>query len=1763
MKKFKISGIETTGLTPDPTETISYEREITFSKFRDSTQMIDLDLEDNQVVEVIFESEGQDKIWLLTASEVPEFFNLNTISRSGEEIRVEINPNIEVEESVSRGGIFKKLVAKIIRVFAKKAITVSVKELAKRVDEKLEQGPGLFAVEGDFQLRRISKIAESTRPYFLFLHGTASSTKQSFGHITQSLDGLIWKEIQAKYPGQILAFEHETLTKSPLENVVDFMKFLPADQLISLHIMSQSRGGMIGDLLAILDRRSQNMSFFELSKDAYDNLGRTEDKKLIEEIETLCKTVHVQVDKFVRVACPAYGSMLASKRLNIYINVIFNLLARAIPVAMPFMMALKELLVAVVEQKDNEDALPGMEVQNPESPFIQILNNPSILVNTPLTVVSGNATLRNTDSFIAFIVARLFFLQKSDLIVQTESERQGAIRAMPIQLLIDEHGEVDHFHYFSNSSSVQAITNAIKTDTGPITGFVTYSMQSQEILQRSRGIEHGQLLLIPKEYTKPVIFLLPGIMGSTIYDEDDKIWLNYGRIVTGDLKKLKNLDKMESKSVIRTSYEEFCDEFKPDFDIYTFHFDWRNPIKAAAERFNKLIESEISKIDHPIKIVAHSMGGLVIRYFATNYPATWKKLNDLPGFKCLLLGTPWNGSYAIAHVFSGQSSIIKSLATLDVTVSKRTLLEMFTTFPGILQLLPTDKTDHDFTSPTVWADFSNAVATNWPIPSNESIQENIVGYQNSLKVDPAHPIDFSNVIYIAGKSDETVKSYRIKDTWLGNKIRFEATTMGDGSVTWESGIPPEVRKLQAVYYVLTEHGKLCADDKILNGYRDLLLNGTTTIFSKTPLVAREAETVFEIEDIPISTNDLQDLENNILQIDNEKVVQEIERPNLMVDVCNGDLFHASYPLLVGHFNNDGFMGAEKVVDTYLNGALSLRYKTGIYPKKVGSNEVLLFEDQNPKGAIIIGMDEIGTLTIFNLAKSVELGVLNYAIQEHERMTPGNEKKTLGMSTLLVGSGYGGLSIESSARAILQGVQNANAKMISQTNGICLPIDRVEFIELYEDRAIQCFYLINKLASDSFVNFKIQLGEPRIRKLSGVRSRMLVDQQADWWQRVTVTRVTETDGRSAIKYSANTGSAREELRTVLSQNVFIESLLNSMSKSAQWKPELAKSIFEILIPNDFKDSIRNQQKVLWVLDEYTAMYPWELLHDTTDYSVPLAVNAGMIRQLATGNFETKIRPALTESALVIGEPNVGATLSSLPGAKKEALLVADLLKVNGFNVTTSINQESGQIIQSLFSGEYKMIHLAGHGIYQKGNPIESGMIIGPGVYLTSAEIHQLSATPDIVFINCCYLGTVNSEDEHLTQDRYKLAASLGVELIQKGVKVVIAAGWAVDDEAALAFANKFYEEMFAGENFGDAVRAARQVCFDRFKHTNTWGAYQCYGDYSYKIRDKQKQQSSAKSPYFMSREAEIDIDNVFKKAQTGWYSNTHLLEELQNISIRIENAGLVEAALIESEANAYYELGQYEIARSKMQKILKLEDANFSVALLQNYCHLRVKNSIEQFKVHPDQPEVFAAQIQEVIHDLESLTKWGSRNEWNLLIGSAYKRLAIIYAHPSDILLKYLLQSYEKYFIISEWDNEENNQENPYALCNYAIIQYFIQKIEPKNTTVKSSKKELAIMKQKIQDSIQSMEDKTKKTSSYWKSIEQANLILTQILWEDADKLDDALFDKYKLFIQNAWRESGSKRKKKTQAELVEFILTLARSINDQSAIDKFMRILQL
>ena len=1752
------------------------------SATRGVSEVIPVELEKDDMVELIFED---GTTWFSNTSSLQDVFpDASAATRSADGGFV--IPD-SIETTATERGIVSKIAMKVINIFAKKVIHTNVRELAKQLEKKqLENLNGIYRLDKEFNFQTFAP-ENSNLPHLLFLHGTGSSTRGSFGELIGSD---LWNFIHQQYSGRVLAFQHETLSESPLYNTIQLIKQLPKN--IHLHLISHSRGGLVGEVLCRFATKDETNRGFDSDEITYLKKAEAENSKesdtaktsttkaaikkageLIEESITYSRSdlqeieaigielanKKITIEKFIRVACPASGTILASKRLDNCLNMIMNLVGVGTGIAAtPIYMGFKNLISALVDCKNEKNILPGLEAMNPQSDFIKILNRPmsKVQIDSQLLIISGNCKLKINLKALVIIASKMFYMQENDLVVNTASMYEGSHRSVPAQYYFDHGDDVDHFHYFKNKRTTEAIMAALKTtsDTA-LEGFGRLSRGRIASAERNAvlGLDGGQIFTSTITGTKPILILLPGIMGSNLLVNDKIRWINYFSFITGGLKSLQSETGVTAPSIVRSSYFKLIQFLSAKYDVVTFPFDWRLQLQQSAAVFNNKVK-ELMAHNQPVKIVAHSMGGVLVRDFIINHRETWQQLNQSKDFKIVFLGVPLGGSFRIPAVLFGMDAIINKLSKIDIVHTKKELLEMFSQMPGLLSLLPISNTkENDFAEAATWSLMKEPMDSDWPVPLSARLQEFKKYRDNILAL--SDTIDYTNMVYIAGKDKATPCGYRVEEANGGKELVFLSTGEGDQSVTWEMGIPKKMIENDSVYYVDVSHGALANAPSIFSGISDILNNGRTNLLSRKRPVVRSTEKVFRSpvqEDFDLTEEGVMKTILGLEEPEESPVKQDLP---LQVFVTNGDLRYATYPVIAGHFNFDGILYAEKEIDKNLNSALSDRHRINIYPGEIGTSEVFFPRNNDFAGAVIVGLGNFGELTAFQLSYTIQQGVSKYllTLNQNSALAGGKlaDRNINGLTVLTIGCGYGGLTVDGSIRAILQGVQQANAK-VSKIKPDAVIIQEIEIIEQYEDTALNVFYSLNKMEKEVDSLFHILLEPKRIKEAFGRRKRISADTSANWWKRISVQVVNKGEPQAPIRclqFSASTGGAREEQRELFSSTLLIQKMLEDISANNHWTPSLAKTIFELLIPNDFKEQIKKQGNINLILDKQSAEYPWELLQDTLENARPLCVNAGMIRQMSTQDYRTRINSVTVDNVLVIADPDLQGFIGQLPGAREEGALVNDLMLQEGYDTRYIANGSAPEIIEALFSKDYKIIHLAGHGLFNEKTPENSGMAIGKELFLSTREIVQMSTVPELVFVNCCYLGKTSGVAEAFFRNRYKLAANIGTQLIENGVKVVVVAGWAVDDAAALDFTKSFYDCMLTGSNFGDAILQARKVIYEKYHSSNnTWGAYQCYGDPFYKFKLKASTGAKKKYSFVISEQAEIELNNLRNKMEMGKNNHNEFLQELEAISTTVDEANIRTTAITEQEALTYADLYEYDLALQKFETLRKSEKATFTLSTLEKFSNIRAKKYVADFKSMEKKTNKYVKLFDPIINELESLLLFSATAERFNLLGSTYKRKAFVALAPAE-----KLKAYEKAAYYYMQANHVESQENEtYALTNWYTLENILvltqhhkwgQQIKGTDITLPTKEK----AKQKLQELL-TQKKKQSNQSDYWDIVAVSNLQLALLILQTGSghqQLWDDLLESYK----NIWVKAGTKGKKLAEIEQLELLLDALSLVN--------------
>ncbi len=1588
---------------------------------RDSVPAVEFEANDDDLLEVVLENGVV--LWTTMARLKAD------ADQAG--IRQRDNSEFPFVYPTASDGRDRGLIDTAIRIVRRLDIDLP-KEAATRAALKIEA-----RLEGDGKLYRVARDGSLTRedpattgpgePTLILLHGTFSSTHGTFNSLFSS-NAVAWRALHDRYEGRVYGLEHKTLTKSPLENAIEMLEALPPGA--EIHLLSHSRGGLVGDLIAHGDVQGDAFATDDLHRELEREFGNDSAElqrqfELYQRFNDLITEISPQVTRFVRVACPAAGTSLASDRLDIYLSVLIHL-ARQVPALGPFLGGLGEFVAAVAKQRADTKVLPGLEAQRPKSAFVRLLNSSEHELRSDLTVLSGDS-----DGFLKNL-ANLFYWRANDLVVDTRSMYGGALRRRR-RWHREENRFVTHLNYFQRAETVEVVRRGLLRADSDDSGFATH---------RPKGAKRGRVKEgKPGDNTDAIaVILLPGIMGSNLAvvrgRKRNRIWVDKSDLLKGKGRKLA-LDSGASvvaAGVLDSPYENFRDYLaESGLHVMPFAYDWRLSLEEAADALDTLIRARLAATNTPVHLAAHSMGGLVASLLMQRHPQTWARLRA-GGGRLLQAGTPNLGSYAIPQILRGKEAIVKLIAGIDGN-GLDSWTRWISRFPGILEMAP-QFDELDFSRVTTWRDLD---AINAPAAADLRNAETV---RDQLSEQNARLAD-EGVLYVAGGPTDT-------PIYDPETESIRATEAGDGRVTWESGIPPGA----PTWYVRAKHGSLFDKRRDFAGLRELLLTGATNQLSSrrpsvTSLLRNAVETTpplaepDEIDYIPTT----RDLEEAALGMDSFDESAESTSPTVAaceVGLSHGDLRFTDLPVMVGHYRGDQIVNAEAALDRCLDGALSARHQLDVYPGAIGTADVLLKRDtsglqsRSPTGAIVLGLGNVGELSPGGLTRSVEAGLLRYAqaVREQGAVSP-----DLGVAALLVGTGEAGVTTRDAIDAFLLAVENAN-KALERLNdadsAAPVRIARLQFIELYQDIAMEALHALHDMRERSGFRIVVEL-----QRSAGGQARTRPNAAASWWQRVRVE-CQSAGCYDELTFTAFGDRARAAAMKTNVQPALADRLIDdAINDSRSAGTNVAATLFELLVPAEMKIGAADRRNLQLIVDGDTAVYPWELMEDRRSrQGGPMSVESGLLRQLRVGEPRAVSHPE-DNRILVIGDPPSG--LIELEGAQHEAARVADQFRRRqGWDVIEQIRHRTPDVsamsaMASLLNNDVRILHLAGHGVYEAEDPGCSGMVIGgddsvadPLVLITAAEVRQMRLQPELVFINCCHLGLIEQ-----VPPLNRLAASIAAEFIAAGVKAVIAAGWPVDDLAAETFSTEFYGHFLDGRDFGDAVRAARKITYDRHSGSNTWGAYQCYGDPGYRLLMdsgvRSRARGSGGSPVLDASEVIVELSNLVSRAKVEKSSSgrERLLARRDALMKTAEHSDWTRGpGVLSGFARLTGELGDFAGAIELYERAEQLETSGLTLQDLEQLANFRTRQGDRD----GDRRLILRS-----IRNLQQLMKdYGTTAERLSLLGGAYKRASLQHERDDrDGRRDDLIEMVAAY--IKAADRREDNWDYPAANALLGIV----------------------------------------------------------------------------------------------------------------------------
>lgn len=267
----------------------------------------------------------------------------------------------------------------------------------------------------------------------LMIHGTFSQTHTGFAGLPQKFVA----DLNERYGGRVIAFDHYTLSETPTQNVRWFLQQMPAGTLLDIDIVCHSRGGLVA---RVFTEKQQELGFG----------GRA-----------------LRVRNVVFVGTPNAGTILTdAKHMNDYIDAYTNLLEFFPDVGVTDIF---QAIIAVAKQLavDVLDGLSGLQSMLPDGPYLKGFLDLGTNGNTKYFALASN--YRPSQLGLNLLHARLagsIFGQDNDLIVPTAGVYTANASGFPIneRLVFEPPAEVQHSGYFSEDQARQKIFNWLSSN---------------------------------------------------------------------------------------------------------------------------------------------------------------------------------------------------------------------------------------------------------------------------------------------------------------------------------------------------------------------------------------------------------------------------------------------------------------------------------------------------------------------------------------------------------------------------------------------------------------------------------------------------------------------------------------------------------------------------------------------------------------------------------------------------------------------------------------------------------------------------------------------------------------------------------------------------------------------------------------------------------------------------------------------------------------------------------------------------------------------------------------------------------------------------------------------------------------------------------------------------------------------------------------------------------------------------------------------------
>jgi CHAT domain-containing protein len=750
----------------------------------------------------------------------------------------------------------------------------------------------------------------------------------------------------------------------------------------------------------------------------------------------------------------------------------------------------------------------------------------------------------------------------------------------------------------------------------------------------------------------------------------------------------------------------------------------------------------------------------------------------------------------------------------------------------------------------------------------------------ALKTQRELPTDYDKLYIIAGVDQETVVDASVAN----DEFVYTTSTAGDGTVPLKCVLLPSAKQ---IYYIAESHGSLPNNATVERAVDAILATGETSLLP-TRYQERRAAPLRTVRERDLEAPPYQGNRGRALSTaEKRRIVEEVAAPDIApvtvfvpsavaapaivpgsaaeapmmadsvvigrrrqhrldVTLAFGSITQVeSDAYVLGIFDAVPPGGAAMAIDQFLDGAITQMNMRRMFNTAVGSISILP-TGKHPVRANVVAFAGLGSFDQFN-PETLEV------VGENLVRTFVNSRVD-DFATVPIGGASGAFTPEALLRLMtgfLRGLLDADKDHHFRGITIC-ETDRARFKGMQAE-----FYRLcgTKLFDGVEVTLQeVELApvpEPVVRREAApevpqsvfliVRDETKTTNGGDETRanRATIEYGCSvlTAGSTAAVYKARQQIARRELDRLLARLATERGLTLTELKN------FGAEITRLVLPESVNAILARhlEHPLVVVHDALSSRVPWETL--IIDDKFP-ALESGLAHryeaeELSIAKWLEQRQQKSTLEVLLVVNPTGDLNGAEAEGDRVKAIF--DKLKpALSLRELRGEQARKHEVARCLGSGQFDVVHYAGHAFFDPSNPSKSGILCAGREVLSGADLVSLGSLPSLAFFNACEAGrvrrgarTAHMDPKLTTVHRVQRGASFAEAFLRGGVANYIGTYWPVGDAAALAFAETFYPQLLAGKPLGGALITGRNRV--RELGSADWADYIFYGDPAFVLK----------------------------------------------------------------------------------------------------------------------------------------------------------------------------------------------------------------------------------------------------------------------------------------------------------------------------------------